>query len=653
MNLLRYHKLRLWIRQHGTALCWTAIAMGAATTLVLGFIGFRQNALAQSPPLNYTFSTALYLALQLFLMTSGGVQGDITWQLELARFAAGVVLVGTLVRLIATLFRDRLKDLRLCLYHDHVILCGLGHKGVKLVEEFLASGQGSSGNISDCKNGLAADAMSAKESLSVVVIERDPDNGHLKTVSDLGAEVIVADAADPYILRKAGIQRARYLIAVTPDDGSNIRIAAIARTLAGQRLSCENPPRIGRRTTLVQRILGWGRPRLQPLQCHIHVVDRELFVLLSQRTDLGRDSCEVHPFDVFVNSARLLFQNLFLDPGVIQADDPRTVHLVIIGLGRMGKAVLVQAARTCQYANLRMPRITVIDRAASRKQNLLASCYPYLSLCCDLRFLEGDTDDPRIREQLEQWTQDAGQVLTVAVCLDDDHQSMSCALHLPRELRRLKVPVYVRLSEPCGFKDLLKDGSERGSTQFHSFGAPEDACTVEQVFRSGTEALAPVIHNAYWKSELDKLASVPQPAAGEVQSSPNAELLATLRPWEELTEHYKNSNREQAEHIAWKLAAIGCHTVRKEQCRGESVKQFTDDEIETLAKMEHLRWCAEKWLDGWQKGPSKDQDQRTHPNLVPWEELSEEDRNKDRDPVRSIPDLVKGSNSVIERNTAS
>ena len=651
MNQLRYHELRLWIRRHGTLLCWTAIVVGAVATLVLGVIGFQQNARAQNPPLNYTFSTALYLTLQLFIVSSGGVQGEVTWQLEFARFVGGAVFVSTLVRLIATLFRERLKDIRLWFYHDHVILCGLGRKGRKLAEEFLAHGRGPSANAADRKNALADNTSIAKKRVPVVVIERDSNNSHLETVSELGAEVILADAADSHILRKAGIQRARYLVAITPDDGANIRIAAIAQSIVGQRPSYKKPPVDCSKRSFMRNIFGRGRFRDQALRCQIHVVDRGLFELLSERTDLNPDACEIRPFDVFVNSARLLFQDHFLAPGIIRPDDPRTVHLVIIGLGQMGKAVLIQAAGTCQYANLRKPRITIIDHEAPRKHNLMASSCPHLSLCCDLCFLEGDTDDPRIRQELEKWAQDPSQTLTVAVCLDNDHHSMSCALHLPRELRRQGVPVYVRLSEPCGFKDLLKDGSERGTTQFHSFGAPEDACSFEQVFRLGTEDLARTIHDNYREKELQKPAGVSAAAVGSVQPLPHAELSDNLRPWEELSDHYRNSNREQADHIVWKLAAIGCRKVRKEQCRGEPVKQLGEDEVEILAKMEHLRWCAEKWLDGWQKGPDKDPHQRTHPLLVPWEDLPEVERDKDRDPVRSIPALVERSGCVIERNS--
>lgn len=653
MNNLRYHELRVWIRRHGTLLCWTAIVLGAVATLVLGVIGFQQNARSQNPPLNYTFSTALYLTLQLFIVGSGGVQGEVSWQLEFARFVGGAVFVSTLVRLIATLFRERLKDIRLWFYHDHVILCGLGRKGRKLVEEFLAHGHRASANGSDRKNALPDNAPFARKRVPVVVIERDPNNPHLETVSELGAEVILTDAADPHILRKAGIQRARYLVAITPDDGANIRIAAIAQSIVGRRPSSKKPLVDCRKRSFMRNILGRGRFRDHALRCQIHVVDRGLFELLSERTDLDPDTCEIRPFDVFVNSARLLFQDHFLAPGIIRPDDPRTVHLVIIGLGQMGKAVLVQAARTCQYANLRKPRITVIDRDAPRKHNLMTSSYPHLSLCCDFSFLEGDTDDPRIRQELDKWAQDPSQALTVAVCLDSDHHSMSCALHLPRELREQGVPVYVRLSEPCGFKDLLKDSSDRETTQFYSFGAPEDACTFEQVFRLGTEDLARTIHDNYREKEFQKMACVPAAAAGAAQPPPHAELPDSLRLWEELSEHYRNSNREQADHIVWKLAATGYRKVRKEQCRGELVKQFSEDEIEILAKMEHVRWCAEKWLDGWQKGPVKDPHQRTHPLLVPWEELPEVERDKDRDPVRSIPALVERSGCVIERSPAS
>ena len=588
-------RLPLWVRRHWTVLTWTAIGLAAMLTIVLGIVGFQKNAAVQEPPAKYTFATLLYLACQLFLVNSGGVQGRVTWELDVARFAGGLVMLSTFLRLVATLFHDKWKDLRLRLYRDHVVVCGLDRKGRKLTEEFLLAGR----RIGSARKAPSAtEELIASEHLPVVVIDWDADNVHLKSMADLGAEVLVADAADEHTLRKAGVHRARYLVATGPNDETNIRIAAIAQKLAGELCSDR-----------------------EPLQCRIHIVNSRLFDMLMKADASSQRKCEIRVFNMFVNSVRLLFEDHFLDPGIIRADDRRTVHVVIIGLGQMGEALLIQVARMGQFANLRKPRVTVIDVEARRKQNLVFSRYPNLAFCCDVCFLDHDVHDPIVRQQIHEWAGDGEQVLSVAVCLDDDQRAMSCSLHLPKVLAQGNVPIYVRLSQPHGFRNLLKEQPAGAGCGFGSFGAPEDACTLDWVFRPGIEELAKASHADYLEEQGKQSVAL--------GSKPS------MRPWEALSEHYKNSNREQAEHIVWKLRAIGCRKVRREEFQGQSVTELTKEEIEILAKMEHLRWCAEKWLDGWLKGP-EDEGKKTHPNLVPWEELSEEDRNKDRNPVSRI-----------------
>jgi hypothetical protein len=66
--------------------------------------------------------------------------------------------------------------------------------------------------------------------------------------------------------------------------------------------------------------------------------------------------------------------------------------------------------------------------------------------------------------------------------------------------------------------------------------------------------------------------------------------------------------------------------------------------------MEHDRWCARYLLDGWHKGP-RDDEARTHPCLVPWEDLEETYRDNDRAAIRQIPGLLAliGQHIVRER----
>ena len=51
---------------------------------------------------------------------------------------------------------------------------------------------------------------------------------------------------------------------------------------------------------------------------------------------------------------------------------------------------------------------------------------------------------------------------------------------------------------------------------------------------------------------------------------------------------------------------------------------------EEIAKNTHEVWAAGRIADGWQYGPVRDDEKKTHPCLIPYEELSEEEKAYDR-----------------------
>ena len=68
---------------------------------------------------------------------------------------------------------------------------------------------------------------------------------------------------------------------------------------------------------------------------------------------------------------------------------------------------------------------------------------------------------------------------------------------------------------------------------------------------------------------------------------------------------------------------------------------FPGELMEQLARNEHDRWAGDLVRKGWRWGPPpKDPENRTHPLLVGWEELAEDEREKDRDSIRSIPTML-------------
>ena len=52
--------------------------------------------------------------------------------------------------------------------------------------------------------------------------------------------------------------------------------------------------------------------------------------------------------------------------------------------------------------------------------------------------------------------------------------------------------------------------------------------------------------------------------------------------------------------------------------------------MEKLARNTHENWAAGRMSQGWTWGPMRDDEKKHHPCLIPYEELSEEEKEYDR-----------------------
>jgi hypothetical protein len=84
--------------------------------------------------------------------------------------------------------------------------------------------------------------------------------------------------------------------------------------------------------------------------------------------------------------------------------------------------------------------------------------------------------------------------------------------------------------------------------------------------------------------------------------------------------------------------------------------KIIEDNIELLAEAEHDGWMDEKLKNGWSYGPIRNNDLKLHPSIIPYGNLSKEDKEKDRDSVRRYPgvaanvgyEVVKGMRDPIK-----
>ncbi len=111
--------------------------------------------------------------------------------------------------------------------------------------------------------------------------------------------------------------------------------------------------------------------------------------------------------------------------------------------------------------------------------------------------------------------------------------------------------------------------------------------------------------------------------------------------FDDLPEEIKNSNLDNAAHIPTKMLSIGYKIRQVEKGYKPYALHLDEAEIETMAIVEHLRWSWEKRLNGWILGSVKDSVKKTHPDLIPYQELSESEKDKDRQLVKLIPSLLQ------------
>jgi len=565
---------------------WLLISTLAVLALVLGLIGFRKYFTALDQP--RSFWDVLYLALQLFTLESGSVYGPaVGWELEAARLLAPGIAAIAAVKAFALVFREQLQLFRMRFVRGHVVICGLGRKGLRLARQLRAEGR------------------------RVVAIERDEGNDHIAQCRDLGVVVLPGDATDVEMLRKARLGEAACVVAVCGDDGANAEVAVHARELAQWR-------------------------RGQPLQAVVHITDPQLCRLLVEQEleRRQRDPYRLEFFNVFDIGARSW---LSLHPATAGPDGRPlpAPHLALVGLGRMGESLLVQAARGWRDAGADGEfRVTVIDRVATAKMASLCHRYPRLARACRLTALDMDVESPEFHRG--EFLQARDGTTSAYICLDNDALGLAAALALQHRARSLGIPVVVRMTGDAGLATLLRgeEATPGAPPAIQAFSLLDQACRPEQILAGTHEALAQAIHADYCRHQRER---------GETPATNPA-----MVPWDELPEHLRDSNRDQAAHIGVKLRELGCGLAPLTDW-DEPLFAFTADEVERLARLEHDRWVDERRRAGWRPGPAKDVDRKISPYLVPWEALTEPVRDQDREPVRQLPRFLAGAGFKIIR----
>ena len=127
----------------------------------------------------------------------------------------------------------------------------------------------------------------------------------------------------------------------------------------------------------------------------------------------------------------------------------------------------------------------------------------------------------------------------------------------------------------------------------------------------------------------------------QLEFADKPEALPPLLEWDELPEHLKQMNRSAARDVSDKLAILG-YVLCQDPPTDATVTAIDPDDprIEQLARREHERWLRRKIETGWRYGDPRSDALRLHPSVRPWDELPDEERQKDRALVIALPKIV-------------
>ena len=559
-------------------------AVAGAIALGLGFWGWS----LQHPAAGWDgVLNNVFRTLQLItLQFPTTFDGKLPWQLQIARLAVPVVAVlATLHVLIGAVTRP----VRLALLpfaRGHVLVCGAEALTDRALET-LARGQ-----------------------RQIVVVAPAIDPFRRQTLEGWGLTVVEGDPRQPATFAALNLRQASAVFLTGEDEVANLNLAMLAMETkkaeqakeAANRRSQENSPK--------------DRPTLE---LAVLVDSEDLARELDAALDGMARAARVHYHRLCPDREGLRLELARLAPVFRKPELDRRSHVLVIGLRGHWQQVLAALILACQDHPDMLPLLTlVLDQNEAEALAAWRIARPDLPLVAELTML------PRGAGLLPEAALGALPPADLAVVLRPDAEALATALALRRPELGIEAPVLVRQSR----EDLLLSRIHAASSEgrLHNlipFGGLIRHETIARVLDRAGEEHAMALHASYQSAMAELPPGSPQ----------------FIAAWDALPESARDANRAAVDHARILLAAAGW--------RSDEGAALDEARLERLARIEHRRWMADRIDRGWCYGAQRDNDRRLHPSLRPYDQLENTERDKDRNAVLKLIQLLQGEEHAV------
>lgn len=494
-------------------------------------------------------------------------------------------------------------------------------------------------------------------------------------------------------------------------DTKNIACVKQIAMLYGEYLKPANLVLPTNINELCKEVQKQERQKVQDKMLKVNVqFDRIPSYSIAQKIDLPKsfitakghsEPCvDYRPFNFHENWSRILW-SYYSDPAdgysllnFEKMEGDKYVHLVIVGLNRMGRALLLEALRVCHYTNFDLEtgrgktKITVIDMAMDEKLPFFKAQYPYIESeikDIEVEFKNAKVEHADMRNIIKATATDKNALLTVAICIKDPDIGLATGLNLPEEIyfqseyarykykegvldedgnkiaesiiNNMRPRVLIRQELHQGLSEVLNDDNDRYKN-VKVFGMLNKGFSYKLL----DDRLSKAVGNNYRKlvgknnngtskevlSENFKWANRYQiDLYGyylEVLAQYNItkeEDVAVLNKFEDIVNaELKKQNQSNSKQYVKKLSAEEIIALEIQLTTEEREdKKRLESVVLMLSEVEHRRWIAERTISGWrqkQAGEERMNEFQIHDQIIPYSELDMSEKAKDYTVIKDV-----------------
>jgi RyR domain/TrkA-N domain len=428
----------------------------------------------------------------------------------------------------------------------------------------------------------------------IVIVVASISGAQQERLESFGFTILEADPDQPSTFSGLNIAKAAALFLIYDEDVKNIELAMQIMALNEKR--------------------ALNAPRL-------------VLALQIARDDLAR---ELDPtLDALTRTKRARYDRLCIDrdtiredlrllaPVYLKQDTTTRSHVLVFGLSGNWQQVLMQLIISAQdHPDLSAAITLVANLEEKAKLAAWLQTMPDLHLVAQIAVLDGDSGLLSSAATLETWPFRTLAPQLVVV-LRPDPDSVGTVLALRRRGNAFGIDVQPILVRRTREDTLLSQLAGSGPRNI-PFGGILRTATMERVLDHKGDDNAMKLHQHY----VERASTLPPGS------------LNALNAWEQLSENLRHANRASAEHAPILFKAMGLEK--------HDLASLSPESLDRLARIEHRRWMADRLDRGWRSGAARDDDRLIHPNIVPFDALSADDQEKDRDAVRVHARILSG-----------